>query len=1271
MMSTDDKSEGFTGTERFELLRCLGAGGMGVVYEALDRQRQERVALKTLSGLRPENLYYLKQEFRALADISHPNLVTLYELFAVEGHWFFTMELVPGVNFLDYVSSVSPDGSTASSTTASYVPSEAGRSETAMPLTQTVQLHGGEEGPSSRPRPPRVHLGRLRAALGQLAEGIYALHQADKLHRDIKPSNVLVTPAGRVVLLDFGLVADLPLAGQGAPAEEIVGTLSYMAPEQAAGAPLTPASDWYSVGVMLYQALAGRLPFTGSRSDIWRAKLHSEPPPPSTWSAEVPADLEELCLALLRRRPEDRPAETDILRRLGASPTTANYWLGSPGRGLFLGRDRELAELHRAYQAMRQGQTCVVCIRGASGVGKSALLQRFLEEVVRQEAPLILNGRCYERELVPYKALDSLIDALSRLLQRLSPEECASLLPADLPALARLFPVLHTWKALAPAQTTEVPSQQELRRRAFLALRLLLRRLGERQPLIIAIDDLQWGDEDSAALLCEVLRPPDPPRLLLVLIYRREDEASSRCLRTLLSDIGNGTGLLREQVTLEPLPASATQQLAGELLAGQAPEMQQQAAAVAQESGGMPYLVQEIVQHLRQQGAAALAQAAAAGLSLEVVLQQRVAQLPEEPRRLLEVVAVSGKPLRQGVACRAAGLAAGADRTAILTLRTQRLVRCGGLQEQDEIETYHDRVRETLLANLPAAQLREYHRRLAEALAAAGQADAEELARHYHGAGEQEPARRYYLQAAQEAAQALAFDRAAQLYRQALELSGALPPDELRNLRSQLAEALANAGRGAEAAREYLAVAALSPSAASLNWQYRAAFQYCISGHLDEGRAIFRQVLRAIGLRLPRSPLGAILTCLAYRGWLRLRGLHFQERPESQVAPEELLRLDILRSVAVGISVMDPVCGARFQTQSLLLALRCGEPRRLALSLAWEAAHSALRGGPGQKRTAQLLEAAQRLAAHCDSPQVQGMLILAQAIRDFFLGRFRTAADLATQAETLFRDRCTGVIWEVDTAHAFALWSLLYMGELVQLRQRFFELFQRAQERGDRYDAANLGTQIGILAYLAEDRPEAAEELVNQVMQQWTQEGFNIQHLSAEFGRIYLDLYRGRGRAAWERLPAIWRRSRRSFHHLIQQVRIDLYQLGGRAALAAACEAANPRPYWRAAEHFARRLEKEQMPWAKAFARLLYAGLAAQRRQTEQAITLFAEAALRFESLPMQLFAAAARRRQGELLGGAQGQALCAAADAWLAQQHIRNPSRLLAAVAVPVGPSP
>src|SRR5262249_19214352 len=148
----------------------------------------------------------------------------------------------------------------------------------------------------------------------QLATGVEALHQSGKLHRDIKPTNVLVTLEGRVVLLDFGLTADLERSGRHrSPDRQIVGTVAHMSPEQAAGLPIMTASDWCSVGVMLYEALTGRLPFTGSPQELIIAKRTQSPPSPSTLVAGLPDDLVRLALLLLDRDPARRPTGREII----------------------------------------------------------------------------------------------------------------------------------------------------------------------------------------------------------------------------------------------------------------------------------------------------------------------------------------------------------------------------------------------------------------------------------------------------------------------------------------------------------------------------------------------------------------------------------------------------------------------------------------------------------------------------------------------------------------------------------------------------------------------------------------------------------------------------------------------------------------------------------------------------------------------------------------------------------------------------------------------
>src|SRR5690606_25358236 len=205
----------------------------------------------------------------------------------------------------------------------------------------------------------------------------------------------------------------------------------------------------------------------------------------------------------------------------------------------FVGRAAEVRRLRQALdQVETDSQPAVVLVRGRAGLGKSALI-RHVTDGLRQRAAL-LRARCYERDTVPYKALDSLVDALARQLRQRDEAEVATVLPLEIEALVALVPVLQQAPAVAaiPPVPSAIPGKRDLRTAlrpdtaAFRALRRLLVGLGARRPLVLWIDDLQWGDADSVRALAELLRPPDAPRALLIASFRSED-GDSPALRTL------------------------------------------------------------------------------------------------------------------------------------------------------------------------------------------------------------------------------------------------------------------------------------------------------------------------------------------------------------------------------------------------------------------------------------------------------------------------------------------------------------------------------------------------------------------------------------------------------------------------------------------------------------------------------------------------------------------------------------------------------------------
>ncbi len=180
-------------------------------------------------------------------------------------------------------------------------------------------------------------------------------------------------------------------------------------------------------------------------------------------------------------------------------------------------------------------------------------------------------------------------------------------------------------------------------------------------------------------------------------------------------------------------------------------------------------------------------------------------------------------------------------------------------------------------------------------------------------------------------------------------------------------------------------------------------------------------------------------------------------------------------------------------------------------------------------------------------------------------------------------------------------------------------------------------------------------------MGQWSRQEFHTQHFTSLAGHTQIELYQGDGRAAWERLAEQWPALKGSFLLQIQAIRVFMLHLRARTALAAAVRSSEPAALHRTAEDDARRLEREKTPWARPLALLVRAARAESRGRTATALALLAEATISFLAAHMSLFAAAARRRQGELLGGSEGQRLVADAEAWMIGQRIRDPARMTA----------
>ncbi len=866
----------FTGTERYELRRQLGAGGMGAVYEVLDRTNETLVALKTLLYTDPESIYRLKREFRSLTDVRHTNLLRLYDLVSYGERCFFTMELVSGVPFDEFCR---PEGALDES--------------------------------------------RTRSALRQLVMGVRALHAAGIVHRDLKPSNVLVTHQGRVVILDFGLALNPAAKASSDEVGRISGTPTYMAPEQAEGSRATEASDWYAVGAMLYEALSGRPPFRGTVPEILIEKMHAEPPPPSQYGP-VPMDLEPLCMALLRRKREERPSSDQLLAQLSIAREAPRQ--GGGETGPFVGRQGVIESLQRALLDSRQGEPVLVQLHGLSGMGKSTVLERFLANPGKglDGEVTVLTGRCYERESVPYKAFDDLIDELSRYLLGLSADELSQVLPPGWSALQRVFPVLG--RVAGPlegeAPVEEGADPQELRRQSSAGLKELLRRVAKLAPLVLVIDDAQWGDADSAALASDLLSQPAAPGVVMLLSYRSDEASRSPFLKG-IADAAKSAR--RVEIPLQPLTAADALELARALLGPEAAE------AIARTAEGNPFFIRELAMSAASRGSGAPV------TDLESVVFERIGGLPDEARRLLEAIAVAARPLHEKVALLAAEVF---DREAALdALRVGHFVRAAA--NTDELYTYHDRIRQTVVRRMDPERRKQWHTRLAQTLEQTGRGSPELMVEHYRGAGNDLKVREYAIPAAEQAARALAFDRAAELYKLAFDLSPDPKPELVRVLVAQM---LALAGRCADSAEVYLQGAERASGLARVELQSLAAEQYLRGGHQDKGGEALRPALEAVGLAWSNSNLRVVSGAMLRIGQLKLRGLRYTPRPRAEIPAAERVRLETCWAAALGLSGCEFIRPMYYTPQYLLLSLKAGDAFNAGRGMAMQAVYAGMGG---------------------------------------------------------------------------------------------------------------------------------------------------------------------------------------------------------------------------------------------------------------------------------------------------------------------------------------
>lgn len=1090
------------GGGRFELRANLASGAFGDVFVAYDQVLGTEVALKVLHRLGPEAVLSFKNEFRRLSDVRHPNLVRLGELFEEGGQFFFSMELLSGVDLWTWV-----------------------RDD-----RQAAQLDEG----------------RLRDALLQLCTGLSALHASGLVHRDLKPDNIRVQADGRVVIFDFGLVFAFDREG-GEPATLPSGTAVYMAPEQAVAGRAGPEVDMYSVGIILFELLTGHLPFMGSSTKILLDKSQVDPPRAKERSLRVAPDLDRLCFELMARDPALRPTAQAVLSRLGHLLPASTSLRPDEDRS-FVGREKELTDLLAVARAAFAGTRELVLIEGESGVGKTALLRELLGRLRGEHRDLVvLRGRCHPREQLRFNALDELLDELSTYLSGLSAERLATILPERSALLVDLFPVLGRVPGLSERKVSRPPRGVE-RHEVFLLLVDLLTRLARGGPLVLVIDDLHWGDDDSLSLL-RVLGDllVDVPLLLVWSLRGLEQLGGEHGAR--LRALAQRPHTTRFKLT--PLSECDARAL-GALLLRTAPD-DPRVQSLAQEALGHPLFLTELAEHT-QVGAAPAPQGQ---IDLDAMLSQRIAKLLADSRLTLELISVAGAPVSAGtlaLALRSEGLDA-----ALADLRIARFVRDtrGGA-----LICYHDRIREAVLSRLTGAERAALHRRLALAYERTPEVDPAVVADHWLATTDPGRAASWLMRAADSCVARGAFERAAGLYERLLEFDD-VEADERHRLELAFAESLAGAGRCAEAARVLLRALVRAGSEERSELSRLAAQRLLQAAEVEAGVAAARDALELVGLSLATGTATALLRLGVNRAMLTFAGL--DAAPPERDTSTDLTRtqLDTLWRLAQPLGWADLLSAADVAAQHVRLARKTGERRHLALALSAESVFACM-ADPESDRSAVFMARADELVQPLSAPDVRGYHAMAQGQLAFFRWDLPDAERLLLRAEQCFHDECPAEAWLLTNARSVLLGVWLGLGAHKRLAQRTDAWLSHAHAVGDRFALASIGViGFGFLRHLMRDAPDEASHEVRSAMQPWSGTRFGIQHFGEAIAEHSIRLATQAGpvtHAYWE---SVWPRFQRSFILRLTFVREVVLVARARACLlAAATSSARERKRW-------------------------------------------------------------------------------------------------------------
>lgn len=698
----------------YEIVELIGRGGMGSVYRVRDREGGE-CALKVLAIDDLREAERFEREALVVQSLEHEHIVGVYASGRAQGFLYMAMELVDGVSLREVL-----------------------RREKKLEMSRAVDL------------------------AAQVAAALSCAHAHGVVHRDIKAENIILRADGAVKVLDFG-VASLQGTAALTRANEIVGTVEYMAPEQILGEPVGPATDLYALGVLLYEILVGELPFAAETpATLVYHQLNEDARAPSYANPLVPRAMDQLVLRLLDKEMENRPAsalevqeELEAIRRhieifaalepeADAEADAERELRTRHFRPSYVGAKSELSELCARYDRLSEGGQTVF-LSGEAGSGKTRTVEEFCTYVTSHEGRFAMGTCFYEHGMGPYMPLLAAIDELlAGALDATEREQLIALIAERVPELVPLMETSSTAVRVHGGFSIE-DAPEAGRQRLYEGLFEVLVACAKARPLVLILEDVHWADEGTLHFMSYLLRRCADTSLLCLVTYRSEEVAGDgqSALAGLMAQAANED--LFSELRLGRLDAPAVLQLARSLFL-QTNFSDDFGLYLYEQSEGNPFVAIEILKLLRQRQILQCDNGVwvvRAGFGEDLVpdrvgalIMHRIEQLDDEHRDLLDLAAVIGPSFSSLLLEKASSLGR------IELLKTlYRLERRYRLIESTETgyRFVHSKVREVLYGNVPPELRTEYHRVVVAALKSlpdnrAGMDD-EGLGRHLFFAG--------------------------------------------------------------------------------------------------------------------------------------------------------------------------------------------------------------------------------------------------------------------------------------------------------------------------------------------------------------------------------------------------------------------------------------------------------------------------------------------------------------------------------------------------------